>query len=66
MCWFVRQVALDNVPLRNGPCSQSFGKNPCSYFPIVKKDQKCPNIRIGFSGERFWNFIKGLKMATFI
>ena len=33
----VRQVALDNVPFKNGTSSKNFGvKNPCSQI-----DQKC-------------------------
>ena len=28
----VRQVALDNVPLRNGPCSQNFSEEPLFIF----------------------------------
>ena len=40
-------------------------KNPCSYFS-VKNDQKCPNKMIVCSGGRFWNFIQGLKVTSFI
>ena len=28
----VRQVALNNVPLRNGPSSQNFGEEPVFIF----------------------------------
>ena len=56
--WFcvlvVRQVAPDNVPLRNGSIS------------YIKKDKKYPNKMIDCSGERFWNFIQGLKVASFM
>ena len=32
----VRQVALENMPIRNNPSSQNFGKEPMLIFLIVK------------------------------
>ena len=64
---FVRQVALDKVPLRNGPCSQNFGEELMFiFFSIVKKDQSCLDKMIDCSGGRFWNFIQDLKVARYI
>ena len=53
----VRQVALDNVPLRNGPSSQSLVKNLCSYFFTVRIDHNYPNKMIDFTLTGSWNFI---------
>ena len=60
----VWQVALDNVPLRNGHSSQNLSVH--IMFSIVKNDQKYPNKMIVYSGGRFWNFLQGLKVASFI
>ena len=62
----VREVALDKVPLRNDPSSQNYGEKPMFMFFIVKNDQKCPNKMIACSIGRFYNFIQGLKVASFI
>ena len=60
----VRQVALDNVPLKNGPHSQSLGEEPMFiFFSVVKNDQTCPNKMIDCSDGRFSNFIQGLKLS---
>ena len=63
----VRQLALDNVPLRNGPNSDNFGEERMFiFFSIVKNDQKCPNKMIVCRSRRFWNIIQGLKVASYI
>ena len=51
----VRQVSLDNAPLRNGNSSQN-----------LTNDQKYPHKMIVCSGGRFWNFLQGFKVASFI
>ena len=61
----VQQVALNNVPLRNGPSSQNFGEEPMFNFFYIKSDQKCPNKMIACSGGRFWNFIQDLSSGQF-
>ena len=68
-CFYVqviRQVALNNNPLRNGHGSQNFSKEPMFIFFLVKNDQKYPNEMIVCSGGRFWNFLQGLKAASLI
>ena len=63
----VRQVALDNMILEMSLILKTLVKNPCSYFNyIVKNDEKCPNEMIVCSGVRFWNFIQGIKVASYI
>ena len=47
----VRQVALDNVPLK------SLVKNLCSYFFTVRIDHNYPNKMIDFTVTGLWNFI---------
>ena len=59
-------MVLDNVPLRNDPSSQNFGEEPMFIFFKLKNDQNCPNKIIDCSCGRYWNFIQGLKMASFI
>ena len=54
----VRQVALDKVPLRNGPSSQKFSEGPIFiFFFTVKIDHDYPNKMIDFTDRRLWNFI---------
>ena len=59
----VRQVALDKVPLRNGPISQKFCEESIFLISIVNNDQKCPNGMIVCSAGRFWNFRQGLSKS---
>ena len=42
----VRQVALDNVPLRNGPSSQKFSEGPMFIYYTVKIDHNYSNKMI--------------------
>ena len=58
----VRQVALYNVPLRNYRSSQNFGKEPMLIFYC----EIFPNKMIDCSDGRYWNFIKDLKVTSFI
>ena len=61
----VRQVALNNVPLKNGHVVlKTLVKNPCSS--IVKNDQQYPNKMIVCSGGRCWIFLQCFKVASFI
>ena len=53
----VRQVALDNVPLRNGPSSQKFSEEPMFIFFTVRIDHNHPNKMIDFTVTGSWNFI---------
>ena len=53
----VRQVALDNVPLRNGPSSQKFSEEPMFIFFTVRIDHNYPNNMIDFTVTGLWNFI---------
>ena len=53
----VRQVALDNVPLRNDPSSQKFSEGPMFIFFTVKIDHNYPNKMIDFTDRRLLNFI---------
>ena len=53
----VWQVALDNMPLRNGPSSQKFSERPMFIFFTVKIDHNYPNEMIDFTHRRLWNFI---------
>ena len=62
----VQQLALDKVPLRNGHSSQNFSEEPMFIFFIVKNDQKYPNKMIICSGGGFWNFLHGIKVASFV
>ena len=57
----VRQVALDNVPRRNGHSSQNFSEEPMFIFFIVKNDQKCPNETIDCKGGEFGILYKASK-----
>ena len=50
----VRQVALDNVPLRNGPSSQKFGEGPMFIFLTVKIDHNYANKMVDFTDRRLW------------
>ena len=52
-----RQVALDNVPLRNGPSTQKFSEGLMLIFFTVKIDHNYPNKMIDFTDRRLWNFI---------
>ena len=52
----VRQVALDNVPLRNGPeVLKSFVKDLSSYYFTVRIDHDYPNKMIDFTVTGIWN-----------
>ena len=62
----IRQVALDNVPLRNGPSSQKFSDEPMFIFFTVKIDHNYPDKMIDFTDRRLWNFIQAPKVASFI
>ena len=54
----VRQVALDNVPLINGPSSQKFSEEPMFiFFFTVRIDHNHPNKMIDFTVTGSWNFI---------
>ena len=54
----VWQVALDNVPLRNGLSSPKFSEGPMVIFFTVKIDHNYPNKMIDFTDKRLWNFYK--------
>ena len=53
----VRQVALDDVPLRNGPSSQKFSEGHMFIFFTVKINHNYRNKMIDFTDRRLWNFI---------
>ena len=61
----VRQMALCNVPLRNGHRSQNFAEEPMLFF-MAKITKIVPIKWLIVFGETFCYFIQGLKVSSFI